>query len=103
MRLADPEQKAKALAQKEARKPKHRGYGRLVAYLRERIAGKYVDGRLRRWENGSLRAAVELNCLECCQGDVESIRSCTSASKCPLHPHRPFQTDPTASVEDVTR
>jgi hypothetical protein len=75
----------------EARKPKNRDYGKLVGYLKRTICPSRVGRRLERFENGSLRAAVDLHCLACCADDIGAIRDCTSEKTCPLHPHRPFQ------------
>lgn len=69
------------------------GYGQLIAHLKGLLAPSRVAGRLKRFENGSIKAAVELHCLTCCAGDIGSIRDCTSEKTCPLHPHRPYQSD----------
>jgi hypothetical protein len=43
-----------------------------------------------RIEDGSIRAAVKLKCLECSSYQVEEIRLCT-VTGCPLHSVRPYQ------------
>jgi hypothetical protein len=43
-----------------------------------------------RIEDGSIRAAVKLKCLECSSYQVEEIRLCTVPA-CPLHSVRPYQ------------
>ena len=40
--------------------------------------------------SGSLRAAVNANCIACVWGDIEAIRHCKSVI-CPLHEVRPYQ------------
>jgi hypothetical protein len=43
-----------------------------------------------RIEDGSIRSAVKLKCLECSSYQIEEIRLCTVAA-CPLHSFRPYQ------------
>lgn len=70
---------------------KIRGYEQLIGHLRGLLSPSRVEGRLKRFENGSLKAAVQLHCLACCADDIGAIRDCTSQKTCPLHPHRPYQ------------
>ena len=43
-----------------------------------------------RAEAGSLRAAVNLKCLDCSNWQTEEVRHCT-VTDCPLYPVRPYQ------------
>jgi hypothetical protein len=47
-----------------------------------------------RAKGGSLKAAIKLKCLECCNGERTEIKDCQCGSginPCPLYPFRPFQ------------
>ena len=39
---------------------------------------------------GSMSAAIKLKCIDCCCGDREEVRHCTSYG-CPLYQFRPYQ------------
>ena len=47
--------------------------------------------KLDRLENGSMKAAVQLMCITCTQGDKMSIKHC-SCLDCPLWSFRPYRT-----------
>lgn len=100
--LLDPEARQRAAearkanhekteAAREARKPKNRGYGELLQHLQKVISRTRFLSRVKRFEEGSIKAAVELHCLTCCADDIGAIRDCSSQKTCPLHPFRPYQ------------
>lgn len=41
-------------------------------------------------EKGSLRAAIKLNCLDCCNWQTSEIKQC-GIEGCPMYPHRPYK------------
>lgn len=62
---------------------------RLLANLRAEVPAKY-RGHVERMAAGSLRAAVNLHCLQCVGYVRSEIAACTSA-RCPIWPLRPYQ------------
>lgn len=48
------------------------------------------SSRIERAKAGSLRAAIDMKCIDCSCEDREEIRKCTVIG-CPLYPHRPYQ------------
>lgn len=79
-----------ARAKREAAKPKHQADYASFRHSMESLPN-VTEGKLDRFGEGNLRAAIELKCLECCQGDRASIRDCRNGDVCSLHPHRPYQ------------
>jgi hypothetical protein len=62
--------------------------------LRGRVPKVYQGIVLRALEGKGGRAnAIRAKCLDCCAYQREMIRDCASV-RCPLHPWRPYQTDP---------
>lgn len=57
-------------------------------YLRKELPEhtKLIDRIL----EGSMKAAIKLKCIDCCCGDREEVRHCTSYG-CPLYNFRPYQ------------
>jgi len=53
--------------------------------------------------NGSRRAAVKLNCLQCCGYMTAEVRKCTSQGSCPLWAFRPYQGKIEADEEESTQ
>lgn len=77
---------AKAQALK-VKLPKHR---QVADRLRLRHWADRHESKIDALSGGSLRAAVNLMCIDCCCGETTEIRDCTAVG-CPLYSLRPYQ------------
>lgn len=61
--------------------------------LRKEISRKYkgtYDALVNRIQQGSMKAALKLMCIDCCNGCRKEIENC-GATNCPLYAFRPYQ------------
>jgi hypothetical protein len=59
----------------------------------------YGEPKVAKGEAGSLRALVDLKCLDCCCGQRAEVRDCVVVA-CPLFPIRPYQSKDSDETED---
>lgn len=79
----------KTLRKPRAEKFKQEKYQKSIRAMRNTY-GPELQGLVNRIEQGSIMAAVKLNCLQCLGFVKSEIRSCTDIS-CPFHCFRPYQ------------
>lgn len=87
-----PERKAAMLAARKNRKSsaeKMKAFGQAFTALRRETPRHFLP-LVDKAEKGSLRAALNLKCLECANYERKEIKECTLTG-CSLFPHRPYQ------------
>lgn len=70
-----------------------------IEVLKEK-QGKYLP-LYYKVEKGSLKAAIQLKCLECCNFQANEVRNCPCKS-CVLHCFRPFRNSQSDEIETET-
>ena len=74
----------------KARKPKNRPECTvLIDNLRRDVPDSH-QSKVESMNNGSLKAAVSLHCLQCVDYSMSEVRACSS-KMCPMWPFRPYQ------------
>lgn len=74
---------------RKPRKEKLKAFKKTFSMIRTKTPKRFLP-MVDAIENGSLRAAIKLNCLECVGYEVKEVKLCTS-NDCCFFPHRPYQ------------
>ena len=80
---------------RQPRSEKMKGFADSFEKMRKAFPAKSLP-IIEKAEQGSLRAAIKLMCLDCSGQQAVEVRNCVCPG-CPLFPHRPYQ----GSVEEV--
>lgn len=87
-----PEHKAAMQVGRTQRTPrasKMQGYSTTFKELKRQTPTRWLP-MVERAEEGSLRAAISLKCLDCTSFQVQEIKDCACV-ECSLYPHRPYK------------
>jgi hypothetical protein len=102
-RTVSPEQVAAMREGRTSRRPrseKMKVYADSFQSMRRSMPKRFAL-LIDRAEAGSLRAAINLNCLSCSNYQTKEIKFC-NITGCPLFPHRPYQGNTTEEEDIVT-
>lgn len=82
-------QEARKTMTRRPRSEKMKEFSETFEKLRKKVPARWQN-LVKKAEQGSMKAAIALNCLECTVYQVPEIRDCCITG-CPMFPHRPYK------------
>lgn len=98
--LSEEQKKAMQEARKtrRPRSEKMKEFSETFEKLRKKVPARWQN-LLVKAEQGSLKAAIALNCLECTAYQASEIKDCNIIG-CPMFPHRPYKNKESEEEEE---